>query len=118
MSPRTRTIVAVAGILAAARAIHRVGGRGVRSPATTSARRGGATIEVPDDHATIQDAVDAAAPGDLILVSPGIYHEAVNVTTPELTIRGLDRNEVILDGEFELDNGIRVLGPTASRSRT
>ena len=32
------------------------------------------------------------------------------MTTPELTIRGLDRNEVILDGEFELDNGIRVLG--------
>ena len=27
-----------------------------------------------------------------------------------MTIRGLDRNEVILDGEFELDNGIRVLG--------
>ncbi len=71
---------------------------------------GGATIEVPADHETIQDAVDAAAPGDLILVSPGVYNEAVNVTTPELTIRGLDRNEVILDGEFELDNGIRVLG--------
>ena len=65
---------------------------------------------MPADHETIQDAVDAAAPGDLILVSPGVYNEAVNVTTPELTIRGLDRNEVILDGEFELDNGIRVLG--------
>jgi hypothetical protein len=70
----------------------------------------GATIEVPGDHATIQEAVDAATSGDLILVSPGVYHEAVNVTTPELTIRGLDRNDVILDGEFELDNGIRVLG--------
>ena len=68
------------------------------------------TIEVPADEATIQEAVDAAAPGDLILVSPGVYNEAVNVTVPELTIRGLDRNEVILDGEFQLDNGIRVLG--------
>ena len=76
----------------------------------TGLRRTAATIEVPGDHATIQEAVDAAAAGDLILVSPGVYHEAVNVTTPELTIRGLDRNEVILDGEFELDNGIRVLG--------
>lgn len=71
---------------------------------------GGATIEVPGDYGTIQQAVDAAAPGDLILVSPGTYHEAVNVHVDALTIRGLDRNEVILDGEFELDNGIRVLG--------
>ena len=70
----------------------------------------GATLNVPDDHATIQEAVDAAAPGDLILVGPGTYEEAVTVETDELTIRGLDRNEVILDGGFELDNGIRVVG--------
>ena len=35
-----------------------------------------------------------------------------NVITDDVTIRGLDRNEVILDGEFELDNGIRILGAT------
>ena len=29
-------------------------------------------------------------------------------TTDDLTIRGLDRNTVILDGEFELENGVRV----------
>jgi hypothetical protein len=33
----------------------------------------------------------------------------VTVTTPNITIRGLDRNEVVLEGNFELDNGIRVL---------
>jgi hypothetical protein len=64
---------------------------------------------VPDEYGTIQEAVDAAAPGDLVLVSPGTYNEAVTVTTPDIVIRGTDRNEVILDGEFELDNGIRVL---------
>ncbi len=64
---------------------------------------------VPDEYETIQDAVDAAEPGDLVLVSPGVYHEAVTVETEDIVIRGLDRNEVILDGEFELDNGIRVL---------
>jgi hypothetical protein len=78
------------------------------SAAPTSA--GGATIEVPADYGTIQEAVDNAVAGDLILVSPGTYNEAVNVQVENLTIRGLDRNEVILDGEFELDNGIRVLG--------
>jgi hypothetical protein len=70
----------------------------------------GATINVPDDHPTIQEAVDAAEPGDLVLIAPGTYEEAVNVETDELTIRGLDRNEVVLDGGFELDNGIRVVG--------
>ncbi len=70
----------------------------------------GATLQVPEDHDTIQAAVDAAEPGDLILVAPGTYEEAVNVETDELTIRGLDRNEVVLDGGFELDNGIRVAG--------
>ncbi len=67
-------------------------------------------LRVPDDYATITEAVDAAVPGDLVLIGPGTYHEAVNVTTDDVTIRGLDRNEVILDGEFELDNGIRILG--------
>jgi hypothetical protein len=65
---------------------------------------------VPEEYDTIQAAVDAAEPGDLILISPGVYEEAVDVETDELTIRGLDRNEVILDGGFEMDNGIRVLG--------
>lgn len=68
------------------------------------------TIDVPDECETIQGAVDAASPGDLILVNPGTYNEAVTVQTDELTIRGLDRSEVVLDGEFELDNGIRVAG--------
>src|SRR4029079_13572001 len=42
--------------------------------------------------------------------APGHYNEAVQVETDNLTIRGLDRNTVVLDGKFELDNGIRILG--------
>ena len=68
------------------------------------------TIRVPQDEKRIQSAVDRAAPGSLILISPGVYKEAVTVTTDRLVIRGLDRNKVILDGGFELDNGIKVLG--------
>jgi hypothetical protein len=67
------------------------------------------TIRVPGDQPTIAEAVAAADPGDLVLVSAGTYHESVDVTTPDITIRGVDRNEVILDGRFELENGLRVL---------
>ncbi len=66
-------------------------------------------IRVPQDHPTIQAAVDAAASGDLILVDEGVYKEAVDVTTDDITIRGVDRNKVILDGEFNLENGVRIL---------
>jgi hypothetical protein len=66
-------------------------------------------IRVPQDAPTIQEAVDRAEEGDLVLIDEGVYHEAVDVTTPGITIRGVDRNTVILDGRFELENGIRVL---------
>ncbi len=68
------------------------------------------TIKVPKDVKKIQTAVDKAPPGSLILVSPGVYREAVTVTTDRLVIRGLDRNKTILDGGYKLDNGIKVLG--------
>jgi hypothetical protein len=79
------------------------------SDTTDTTDGAGATIQVPEDHDTIQAAVDAASPGDLVLIAPGTYEEAVDVETEDLTIRGLDRNQVILDGGFELENGIRVL---------
>ncbi len=66
-------------------------------------------IRVPQDFDTIQAAVDAAEEGDLVLVDEGVYEEAVDVTTPYVTIRGVDRNTVILDGGYDLEIGIRVL---------
>lgn len=86
------------------------GSSGSDSKAEPGTKASGTTIAVPGDHPSIQAAVDAAAPGDLILVSPGVYNESVNITTAGLTLRGTDRNTVILDGEFKLENGVRVLG--------
>jgi hypothetical protein len=69
----------------------------------------GNTITVPVNYATIQEAVDAAEPGDMVFIEPGVYAEAVTVRTPSLTIRGADRNTTILDGEFERSNGLHVV---------
>ena len=82
---------------------------GTEAPSTDAPATEG-VLNVPADYPTIQGAVDAAVEGDLILIAPGTYTEAVQVTTNNIIIRGLDRNTVILDGNFELDNGIRVVG--------
>ncbi|MGZ5301807.1 MAG: right-handed parallel beta-helix repeat-containing protein [Actinomycetota bacterium] len=67
------------------------------------------TVLVPADHPTVQEGVDHAEPGGMVLIAPGVYHEAVVVTTPFVTIRGEDRNRTILDGNDELPNGIHVI---------
>src|ERR1700739_2588697 len=70
---------------------------------------------IPGQYSSIQAAVDAARPGGWVLVGPGDYTDAGNrvppgaagddmagaavlVTTPNIWIRGMDRNGVVLDG--------------------
>jgi len=64
---------------------------------------------------TIQEAVDAAAPGNWILIGPGDYKQTASrkiegalgdgtagadvlITTPGLHVRGMNRNSVMIDG--------------------
>jgi plastocyanin len=70
----------------------------------------GRTIRVPADAETIQAGVDRAKPGDLVLVSPGVYREAVTVGTDGVVVRGVDRNTTVLDGQFKRANGVFVVG--------
>ncbi|MBP2363204.1 MULTISPECIES: right-handed parallel beta-helix repeat-containing protein [Streptomyces] len=44
---------------------------------------------------SIQSAVDAAHPGDRIVILPGTYRESVLITTPGLTLRGIRGRTVI-----------------------
>jgi hypothetical protein len=46
----------------------------------------GATLFVPDTHATIQDAIAAAAAGDRIVVRPGTYVENIDFLGKALTL--------------------------------
>ncbi|MBX3312724.1 MAG: right-handed parallel beta-helix repeat-containing protein [Actinobacteria bacterium] len=109
---RTRSLLAGVALLLGASALAACGSSDSSdgdSSGTTEASGEGTTLAVPGDYKTIQAAVDAASPGDLVLVDEGTYNEAVDVETEDITIRGVDRNKVILDGEFKLENGIRVL---------
>jgi hypothetical protein len=70
--------------------------------------RVGAWNGVPGQFKTVQAAVGAAVPGDWILVGPGDYKEqarrgavepaGVLITTPDIHLRGMDRNAVVIDG--------------------
>jgi Right handed beta helix region len=78
---------------------------GAASPASSDPE-----IRVPEDVPTLQLAISQAAPGDTIILSAGTYGGG-NVVPPEkhdLTIRGADRNEVVLDGADRRKNGIVV----------
>lgn len=58
---------------------------------------------------SIEAAVDAAAERDLVLVEPGVYPESIRVQdTPRLTIRGTDRNRVVLEGGEARATGVYV----------
>ncbi len=59
-------------------------------------------------YSTIQSAVAIAQPGDWVLIDVGVYTGTVEVTTPHLHIRGMDRNGVVLDGQHQVGNGIEV----------
>jgi parallel beta-helix repeat protein len=77
--------------------------------APPAAARGSRTIVVTT---TIQAALDAAQPGDTILVPPGTYREGVLVTTSHLTITG-SRAAVLDAAGFRV--GIRVGSGSISR---
>jgi len=56
------------------------------------------TLLVPEQHATVQAAIDAAQPGDTVLVSPGVYRENLQIEKA-LTLRSTQGAETTtLDG--------------------
>src|SRR5215469_8064900 len=94
------------------------GGTGDDAASGSQVRLVGTYNGMSGAYTTIQSAVDAASPGDWILVAPGDYHETedldhpptpemasaggfggVLVTKAGLHIRGMDRNTTIIDGD-------------------
>ena len=59
-------------------------------------------------YTSVQAAVNAAHPGDWILIDRGVYAGPVRISTPRLHLRGIDRNGVIIDGRHRVGNGITI----------
>lgn len=67
------------------------------------------TLFVPTDHGTIQDALTAAANGDEIIVSPGIYYENLDFLGKAVRLASTDPYDpavvasTIIDGSMPVD---------------
>jgi hypothetical protein len=78
-------------------------------PSTGASPEGAQLVRVPEDAPTITEAVDQVAEGGMVLVGPGTYPEEVTIDTADVTLRGVDRNDTVIDG-----GGIRSFGVFAS----
>jgi hypothetical protein len=100
-------MLAVAVVVAALAASPRADARAVH------VWRVGSWHGIPGNRSSIEAAVASARPGDWILIGPGDYHPRMDytpaqrgsdhpagvlITTPEVHLRGMDRNRVIVDG--------------------
>ena len=76
-----------------------------RSPAAS-----GSEIHVPQDVPSLQVAIARAQPGDTIVLAIGTYPggNVVPRAKHDITIKGVDRNQVVLDGADRRKNGIVV----------
>lgn len=84
----------------------------IAAPPTLSGDRLGRPDIVVPAGGSIQAAIDAAHPGDVIAIAPGTYAEAIHVAAPHLTLvgRGWGSGGVVIVNPGGAENGITV-GP-------
>ena len=75
---------------------------GDTEPGTMTVRR------VPLQHATIQDAIDAADADDLILVDPGTYKELL-IVTQNIRLQGAGAGTTVIDAQTVTNTGTSPL---------
>jgi len=63
------------------------------------------TRSVPGDYPNIQAAINAAVPGDRVIVSPGTYNENINFNGKSITVTSTDPNNPAIVADTIIDAG-------------
>jgi predicted outer membrane repeat protein len=81
----------------------------------------GASIHVPANYTSIQNAINAATDGDEVVIAPGTYVERINFNGKAITVRSCDPNDPTIvqstiivgyadtDGEADFDDIVPVV---------
>lgn len=72
-------------------------------------------IYVPGDYPTIQEGIDAANPGDIVMVAPGIYTEEITLKA-DVSVIGAGEGQSIIDGGGDQGDVVFASGNTITNS--
>ncbi len=66
-------------------------------------------IHVPGQYPTIQEGIDAANPGDIVMVAPGRYEEEITLKA-DVVVRGAGEGLSIIDGQDDEGDVVKAIG--------